>query len=71
MVFLKSLWYKTIEVVLDGARLEGERQLGRIFNNASKNMHMYVFSQNEGKHFCCVICFSVLFKGLKWHLFTR
>lgn len=71
MVFLKGLWYKMIKVVLEGARLEEERQLGRIFNNASKNMHSHVFSQNEGKRFCCVICSSVLLKGIEMTLLTR
>lgn len=53
------------------SQTRGRETIRKNFNNASKNMQIYVFSQNEGKHFCCVICFSVFFKGLKWLLFTR
>lgn len=65
MVFLKSLWNKTIKVVLEGARLEGER-LEEEFSIIQAKICTCMFSlKNEGKHFCCVICFPVLFKGLK------
>ena len=68
MAFYKIHSCETTKAVLEGARLEERRQLGRLCNNVGrKYMYIHVctyeFFYDEGKRFLPVFCFSY-FQGL-------